>query len=128
MGTNWMQIWSLNVHIPHPGREDFGWRYKGGSRARQECTQQFTDQLEVLDRTEADGNHLPPVYVDLEDSLIYSGSVHTTEGGDTLGSIASTFGTTVEHLMLLNADTSRDSVLPVGKEICVMPNSCYTHV
>merc|ERR1712167_542540 len=124
-----MQLWSLNVDLDHPGRTGKGWRPIGGSRREQERSAMFSSEMEEFDRAE-DGAHLPPIFIDdqlQEDRLINSGSIYIAEPGDTLGSIAATFGTTVDSILSMNADLSRDD-LAVDQAVCVMPNSCYTNV
>jgi hypothetical protein len=56
------------------------------------------------------------------------------ERGDTLHSVIVKFGTDVDHIMLLNADLSRQkesmwtSALPEGYDLCLIPDSCGTDV
>jgi hypothetical protein len=56
------------------------------------------------------------------------------EEGDTLHSVIVKFGTDEDRIRLLNADLSRQkesmwtSALPVGYDLCVIPDSCGTDV
>jgi len=68
------------------------------------------------------------------------GHPYTFQRGETVHSVMHKFGTDLQHLMLMNADLSRQTEarwtgqLPVGAEmpqgyqICIVPNSCGTNV
>jgi len=59
-------------------------------------------------------------------TAVHVGHKYTVEWHDTLYEMAHRFGTTVEHILQLNADISSDDGLKEGMEICIMPNSCHT--
>uniref|UniRef100_A0A7S0YUI7 LysM domain-containing protein n=1 Tax=Hemiselmis tepida TaxID=464990 RepID=A0A7S0YUI7_9CRYP len=73
-------------------------------------------------------------------TFVHVGHPYTFGRGETVHSVMLKFGTDLQHLMLLNADISRQTehrwtnTLPVGTEmpqgyqICVLPNSCGTNV
>jgi len=112
--------------------------YMTPDRSRRQLQQEVATQI---DRTaQAGEGEAPPTETVAEpeipeNKLIYVGSIHKVEPGDTLGGIARTFGTTVKHLLKLNYDLldfghagPSEAGLQVGQNVCVMPNSCFTHV
>ena len=59
-------------------------------------------------------------------TVLNTGHLYKVDTGDYLNAIAFKFGTTLKHLLMLNADlaSAGDAVLEVGKHLCVIPNSC----
>jgi hypothetical protein len=48
------------------------------------------------------------------------------EPNDAMAVLAERFGTKVEHIQQNNWDLARGTTLPLGKSICIIPNSCVT--
>lgn len=67
-------------------------------------------------------------------TAIAVGHPYTVVGGETVSDVSRNMGSDMRHLMLLNADLSRQKEmwwtqqLPVGYTICLLPNSCGTNV
>lgn len=59
-------------------------------------------------------------------TVLNTGHAYKVDSGDYLNAIAFKFGTTLKHLLMLNADLSStgDAVLDIGTQLCVIPNSC----
>jgi LysM repeat protein len=59
-------------------------------------------------------------------TVLSTGHLYKVDSGDYLNAISFKFGTTLKHLLTLNADLAagHDNVLAVGTELCVIPNSC----
>jgi len=59
-------------------------------------------------------------------TVLSTGHMYRVDSGDYLNAIAFKFGTTLKHILMLNANLtgSADAVLEVGSDLCVMPNSC----
>jgi len=59
-------------------------------------------------------------------TVLSTGHMYRVDSGDYLNAIAFKFGTTLKHILMLNANLTgtADAVLEVGSDLCVMPNSC----
>jgi hypothetical protein len=58
---------------------------------------------------------------------ITTGHLYTVDRGDFLSAVAYKFGTSVKMMLHLNADlvgSNQEDMLPVGKTLCIIPNSC----
>ena len=60
--------------------------------------------------------------------LINIGHLYEVEPNDALSVLADRFGTSIKHIKMNNWDLGSltDAQLPLGKSICVIPNSCVT--
>jgi len=61
-------------------------------------------------------------------SLINIGHLYEVEPNDAMAVLAERFGTSIKHIKVNNWDLARmpDQDLPLGKSICIIPNSCVT--
>ena len=60
--------------------------------------------------------------------VINIGHLYEVEPNDALSVLADRFGTSIKHIKMNNWDLGSltDAQLPLGKSICVIPNSCVT--
>jgi len=61
-------------------------------------------------------------------SVINIGHLYEVEPNDAMAVLAERFGTSIKHIRMNNWDLAQmsDAMLPLGKSICVIPNSCVT--
>jgi len=59
-------------------------------------------------------------------TVLSTGHLYKVDAGDYLNAIAFKFGTTLKHILMLNANLTgtADAPLEVDSHLCIMPNSC----
>ena len=73
-------------------------------------------------------------YIFIYLQVINIGHLYKVREGESVHELIRKFGTSIKDTMFVNVDLSRQtetswsSHLPVGKNLCLVPNSCGTHV
>jgi len=61
------------------------------------------------------------------EQVLNVGHLYNVVPGDTLSKISTRFGTSIEHLLMVNADVQPDTLF-AGDELCVIPDTCSAAV